>query len=453
MRGILEKNTIKALLIICSLGLFLSLPGHSASAQTCTLKPQGDADCNQSIDLLDFEIFRDEYAKQRAGTLNISTAKADFNGDRNIDLLDFEAFRSGYEAGRHATPTPINRAFQPTAPYYSTFFYPWYENPNTANADGVKRWSYWDNPTTGTALRHTPTQNWFSNYLPDPSPLVFEPTTELYSSFNDVIINWQLAKMKEAKIEVAINSWWGQADKTDKAFKKIITDSMNRDSNPYPNLRWALYYEKEGTGDPTVNEIVSDLNYIKTNYASQPGMLKIDGKIVIFVSADPSDNTEMVNRWATAKSTVGGIYTVLEVFPTYETSVNRSDSWHQYTPAERSDQQGTHSYSVSPGFWLNGEDMRLCRNVDGSPRPNCKASAPSVTVPSFKDAVQAMVSANTKWKLIQTWNQWGEGTGVEPAQKVNQVPSGNASPDLADPSVSNSNAYIDVLKEMLPPLE
>src|SRR2546425_7911786 len=47
-----------------------------------------------------------------------------------------------------------NAEFQPTAPYYATFFYPWYPH-----------WS---------SEGHAPPRNWFSNYLPDPKPDVFE---------------------------------------------------------------------------------------------------------------------------------------------------------------------------------------------------------------------------------------------------------------------------------------
>ena len=92
-----------------------------------------------------------------------------------------------------------NAEFQPTAPYYATFFYPWYPH-----------WS---------SEGHAPPRNWFSNYLPDPKPNVFDPATELYNSNDDAIIYWQLRKMYEARLEVAISSWWGRDHKTDRTFR------------------------------------------------------------------------------------------------------------------------------------------------------------------------------------------------------------------------------------------
>lgn len=68
----------------------------SPTTVSCPRKPEGDADCNNSIDLMDFELFRQDYLNFRKGTLDITTAKADFNFDKSIDLLDFELFRQGY---------------------------------------------------------------------------------------------------------------------------------------------------------------------------------------------------------------------------------------------------------------------------------------------------------------------------------------------------------------------
>lgn len=313
-------------------------------------------------------------------------------------------------------------SFQPSAPYHATFFYPWSENPNT---DG--KWSYWNDGG------HSPSQNWFSNYIPDSDPANFDPANELYSSNNDQIIYWQLRKLAEARQEVAISEWWGQGHKTDNSFRKIVTDIMNRPDNPYSDFRWTIYYAKEGFGDPTVGEIVDDLNYVKTSYTDQPAYLKIDDKPVIFVYGDINDGSGMASRWAQAKSQVD-FYIVLKVYAGYRSDPNQPNSWHQYAPAVRADNQAPYSYSVSPGFWKDGEALRLGRDLT-----------------SFRNAVSDMVAANATWKLTETWNEWGEGSSIEPGEQVIQVTSGSA---MLDPNgVTFNNAYVDVLKDLLPPLE
>ncbi len=68
---------------------------------SCPKKTQGDANCNNIIDLSDFERFRTEYLSFRKGTLLITNAKANFNSDNSIDLFDFELFRKEYLAYRN----------------------------------------------------------------------------------------------------------------------------------------------------------------------------------------------------------------------------------------------------------------------------------------------------------------------------------------------------------------
>lgn len=325
-------------------------------------------------------------------------------------------------------PSPIstNTGFQPQAPYYATFFYMWYQNPTT---DG--HWSYW------TDHGGNPPSTWFSHYVPDVNPTAFDPANELYSASNYNTFKWQVSKIAESKIEVAIGSWWGQGTKEDKAFDSIINSYMAKSDNPYPNLRWAMYYEQEGFSDPSVTQLVSDLNYIKTKYAASPYFLKINGKPVMFVYAGANDVPgTMTQRWKEANSQVGNtFYIVLKVFPGFQTDPNQPDSWHQYAPASRSGSTGSYYYFVSPGFWLDdGSAERLPRNPA-----------------DFENAVKQMVNSSAKWKLIETWNEWGEGTSVEPGEQVKTNPTTNK--DEVDPNgYQFKNLYVDILNRNLPNL-
>ena len=65
------------------------------------------------------------------------------------------------------------------------------------------------------------------------------------------------------------------------------------------------------------------------------------------------------------------------------------------------------------------------------PRPGVAATAPR-SVARFRDSVRAMYAAQVRWRLITTFNEWGEGTAVEA-------------------STSWGNAYMDVLASAAPP--
>jgi Glycosyl hydrolase family 99/Calcineurin-like phosphoesterase len=336
-------------------------------------------------------------------------------------------------------------AFQPTrSSIYATFYYPWYGNPT---ADGG--WAFWE------GSGHSPPNNWAANYLPLP-PGAFNPTTRainpavgLYSSRDKNVFYWQISQMAQAHLEVAISSWWGRSasptstsagqyatnGRADFAFRQIVTNWMNLPDNPYPNLRWALYYEKEGFSNPTQTELVSDLQYIRDHYINQPAFLKIGGRPVIFVYAQSSDGCAMADRWAQARAQSGvNFYIVLKLFSGYQNCSTQPDSWHQYAPAVRAADHAPYASFISPGFWARGSSVTLPRNLT-----------------EFDAAAAAMVTANTFWKLVQTWNEWGEGTSVEPGIQVQQVTNGTAT--IAPNGTPFENAYIDVLSKRLPALQ
>ncbi len=264
-----------------------------------------------------------------------------------------------------STATP-NANYQPAAPIRAAFFYPWF-------------------PEAWTQHSIFP----YTNY---------HPSLGWYSSKDDAIIDQQLALARKSLLDVFISSWWGQGHHTDAALQYILPRST-RAGSPYPNLRWAIYYENESQGDPSAAQLTSDLQYLAGKVFSQPGYLRVNGRPVVFVYADANDACGMVDRWAQAKQAMGGnVYVVLKVFVGYLNCAKQPDSWHQYSPAVGYDQQGVRSAAVSPGFWLVGQSARLSRDPV-----------------RFESDVRKMVASGAFWQLITTWNEWGEGTAVEPA--------------------------------------
>lgn len=406
-------------------------------AQTgCATKATGDANCDSKTDLIDYEIWRQEF------TGITSSMQSDFDTSGHVDLIDFELWRLGYTGvatsptpsapAASATPTlpttPVPQSFQPTAPYYTTFFYEWFTNPTT---DGL--WGYWSDHV------NNPPTTWFSHYLPDPQPATFNPAGELYSNNDYSIFKWQVTKMAEAKLEVAIASWFGPTTREDKVLNNVLNDFMARADNPYPKLRWAIYYEDEGFSDPSVATITTDLQYIKDHYSQSPYLLKVNGKPVVFVYAGANDVPgTMTSRWKAANAALNNyFYVVLKVFPNFASDASQPDSWHQYAPAARQGSGAPYYYFVSPGFWLDDgvSAERLPRNPA-----------------EFETAVQSMVSSSATWKLVETWNEWGEGTSVEPGDPT-KINSSTGAEELDPAGYQFKNLYIDILKRNLPALE
>ena len=220
----------------------------------------------------------------------------------------------------------------------------------------------------------------------------FAPSAGLYDSSVDSVIDGHLAAMRWGHIDAALASWWGLDTPTDLRLTKLLDRSVGS------GIWWAPYVEQEGYGDPSVAEIDADITALLDRFDSHPQALLLDGRLVVFVYADPDDGCAMVDRWTSANA--GRVHLVLKVFSGYEACAQQPDAWHQYAPANASDAQLPWSYTVSPGFWLAepGAPERLARAAD-----------------RFRADVQSMVGSGAQFQLVTTFNEWGEGTSVESA--------------------------------------
>jgi hypothetical protein len=213
-----------------------------------------------------------------------------------------------------------------TFPLRGIFYYPWY--PQTWSVDGVEVWY-------DVQLGH-------------------------YSSDNPAVVDQHIQDLDYGNIDVAIASWWG-VDRQNEASR--IPMLLDRTVAAGSELKWAIYYESEGFGNPSVAELESDLAYLKARYTQHRAFARIDGKPVIFVYNAADASCEVADRWAQA--TNGEWHVVLKVFGGYGSCASQPDAWHQYGPATAASHFPGHSYNISPGFWrANEESARLARDPD-----------------------------------------------------------------------------------------
>jgi hypothetical protein len=201
-----------------------------------------------------------------------------------------------------------------------------------------------------------------------------------------------VAQMRYAGMNAAIASWWGQG-----SFADVRIPALLRGADGTP-LRWSLYYEP---ASPSPARIAADLAYLKTRYAADPNYLRVGGRPVLFVWAGGGGNScTTTQQWVTANARYG-FYLVLKVFPGYTRCRYQPSDWHEYGPANRTAVVPGHSFAVSPGFWFTGDARpRLARDPY-----------------AFDAAVKAMARSGARWQLVTTFNEWGEGTSVEPAMQ------------------------------------
>ena len=275
----------------------------------------------------------------------------------------------GSQAAGPAATQPAPATQSPTLPAMNgllfpiraAFYYPWF--PQSWNQSGM-------NP--------------FTHY---------HPSLGFYSQDDPAVIPQQIAAMQYGKIQLGIASWWGQGHYTDTRFSALLQAGQK------VGFYWAAYMESEGQGNPTVAAIHSDLQYIHDKYASSPAYLKIGGRFVIFVYADPTDRCDMADRWTQANTL--GAYLVLKIFSGYQACASQPDAWHQYAPAGAEKSVGVASFTISPGFYKASEPQpRLARGLQ-----------------QWDTDIQAMIASKADFQLITTFNEWGEGTAVESASE------------------------------------
>lgn len=219
----------------------------------------------------------------------------------------------------------------------------------------------------------------------------YQPTLGYYNVDDATTVQHHIAAMQYGNIQAGIASWWGQGHLTDLRVQSLL------EAGNAANFHWILYYEYEGYGDPSIESIRSDLEYIRDRYADSSAYLKIDGRFVVFVYADRADGCNMASRWSKANTV--DAYLVLKVFSGYRTCVDQPDTWHQYAPDRAEKMVGSQSFSISPGFWKADEAQpRLERDLE-----------------RWNLDIQSMVSTPSKFHLVTTFNEWGEGTSVESA--------------------------------------
>lgn len=267
------------------------------------------------------------------------------------------------------------------------FFYPWYGNPNTSGS-----WVHWNDG------EYSPPISWTANYLPNYPNSIWNPSVQLYDSTDTDVLRWQDRAMARSGIDIAIASWWGIGGYEDAALVRAIRICKS--------VQWCIYYEMDAYGDPPVRRIYNDIKYVIDTYGPTRNYARVDGKWLVMVYGAGGDET--ADRWQQAKELLAA--NGYRVYLNGDTS-NGGPPWdavHSYNPVVYHGYTDTlpntdDSAWISPGFWKYGESPALERSLS-----------------EFTSVWNNIIDNNTKYRfvLIETWNEWHEGTQIEPGQEV-----------------------------------
>ncbi len=299
------------------------------------------------------------------------------------------------------------------------FYYNWYGTPEFQSG----RWLHWDECRGCT---HNPEKTIEAVSPRDGRKLVVPDTGtknhpgRLYDSTDPARIREHLNMAEWAGLDAFIVTWWGRGLFHDRALRTAL--DVARDSGS--PVKFTIYYETipRGAADP-VAAVVDDFRYLRQQYASHPAFFRYQGKPVFFLYGRAM-NQMSEQQWRGAAAGIRALgSSVLMADGLKPNWVELFDGVHEYNPVgrvvEKADMLARYKNTVA-----------LCR-------PREKVST-STVIPGYNDSNigrprpivadreggklyqrlwQAALDAGPDWVLITSFNEWHEGSEIEPSRE------------------------------------
>jgi hypothetical protein len=302
------------------------------------------------------------------------------------------------------TPQPQPPAVSPLSKQVLGFYYGWYGRPETSRA-----WVHWTD--VDEAARRIGSATHF-------------PAFGAYDSHDQAILDQQVALARRAGLTGLIVSWWRQGDFQDRGLPALL-DTAGR-----AGLKVTVYFEEVAPrNQPTPEGAAADLLYVLTRYAGHPAWLRVDGRPVVFVYSRAIGQLEL-EGWRSAVALVdqefpgGAVFVGDRLTPA---AARVFDGVHTYNPTSSTAGKSVAAIrawaeSTFPRWIeLAGDDRIACLTVLAGYDDTKLGRAGTRPVTDRHDGEtyrvmwEAAVAANPDWILICSWNEWHEGSEIEPS--------------------------------------
>ncbi|MFQ6096983.1 MAG: glycoside hydrolase family 99-like domain-containing protein [Armatimonadota bacterium] len=280
---------------------------------------------------------------------------------------------------------------EPREPMVLTFYYPWYGSPDGPQ----RRLLHWGNEANHYASAHY-------------------PELGLYDSADPKVIQQHMDWARDCGIDAFVCSWWGHGDANDYVDVACQAIMKVAEKNDFP---FTLYVER----NQDVDQAVSDLRYVWQTYAQSPAFLTLDGKPCIFVYGRAMGQIGLEGwRKTFERLKADGIEyaAIADGFnPAY---LDEFAGYHTYNPCgaalddlaktyERASITAHLRKRVFVATVLPGYDDTFVRTPGFKRDREGGAFYPK----SWRTAAQA----DPDWIIITTWNEWHEGSEIEPSKE------------------------------------
>ena len=290
-----------------------------------------------------------------------------------------------------------------------TFYYPWYGTPD--GPGGAGRTVHWGRINAANKDIEAST-----NY----------PILGAYDSHDPNLLDQHCRWAEYAGIDAFIVSWWGHGDFTDRAMDKILNSCLRH------GLCACIYYEtvpKPRTPQTAADDIIKVLN----KYGRHPAHLKINGKPVVFV----------YGRALQQLGLTGWLKVIEIVNEKYEGGVTAIGDQFSHGSARIFD--GVHTYNTAGSLkgmtpadvrkWAAGTYKPWVQLADQAGKISAltvipgyddrKIRKPGLAVGRYDTKLyrvqwEEAIKADPHWILITSFNEWHEGSEIEPSLEYGQ---------------------------------
>jgi len=306
------------------------------------------------------------------------------------------------------------------------FYYAWYGNPDVS--DKWVHWNHWImNMTTRKIIgKHNPDS--IVSGRRDVGAAHY-PSLGLYDSNDESVILTHLKWAKDVGIDGFIVSWWGINSFSDKALKKILdaTEKSGLD------IKITVYYESVGLTKRPINDVIEDFEYLIKNYGYRPAFLKFDKKPVIFVYAvgikKPEfwrDVFETLRKRGIKCIFIGDMFDKkyaiyfdgIHIYNPIRIVKHFEPLFKDYSYKELGPSLGDALYLMASSIAKKYEILLFTTVLPGY--DDRKVRVPGNYLDRYNGYTYnltwiAALKVNPHGVLICTWNEWHEGTEIEPS--------------------------------------
>jgi len=284
------------------------------------------------------------------------------------------------------------------------FYYPWYGNPDVDGGSG--RWSHW------SGVDQDARQIASSTHYPSLGP---------YDSHDPKLIAQHCAWAKQAGVDGFIVSWWGKGSFCDRAMERLLQGCQDG------KLSATIYYETVPRPQ-TPQAAAQDVLYLLNRYGDHPAWLCVDGKPVVFVYGRAVGELGL-RGWLNVISQVNRQYARGAVFLGDQFSRPAAavfDGLHTYNTAgalrdKALPEVEEWAKATYPAWVQTADAFRRISTLTVIPGyDDTKIRKPGLRVErmdgaSYRRQWEEAIRADPHWILITSWNEWHEGSEIEPS--------------------------------------